>query len=179
MDVQKLKDQFQYRPGGLTSSELDQLRAIARRQGNYWTTASYTPPNAAVQPQAVVFFDLQGAEVGKEVDLSLPVGYSRNAPLNFGAPGCNNKQVIMVVLNGNAKLVCNATYVAQLFVPAAGPANGTLDLGGGANIIGTLYATRINQSGNSNFQLDECFLKNLNGAQFTVTQKNFRELDRP
>jgi hypothetical protein len=110
-----------------------------------------------VTPQAVVFFDLAGASAGGTVDMSLPINYSRPAGMSFGAAGCHNRQVIIIVLNGNGKLVSNATYVAQLFVPAAGPANGTLDLGGGANIIGTLYATRINQSGNSNFQLDECF----------------------
>lgn len=179
MTTTTLAEKYDYREGGLTAIELEQLRAVAKRQGNYHTTANYTPPNGLITPQAVVFFDLKGSEAGKTVDLSLPVNYNRPAGLSFGDPACHNRQVIMVVLNGNGKMVSNATYVTQLFVPSAGPTNGNLLLGGGANIIGTLYATRINQQGTSNFQLDDCFLKNLSGAQFTITQKNYRELDRP
>lgn len=173
-----LRQQFGYRSGGLSPSELDTLRAAAKAQGNYYTTTTYNVPNATTQPQAVLFFDL--ATAGSTVDLGAldTGGYSRTAGLSKTDPSCTSKQLFIVVLNGNAKLVSNATFVTQMFVPSAGPTNGTLQLGGGVNIIGTVYADHINQSGNSTYSLDDCFLSSLNGNQFSITLTNFREVDR-
>lgn len=168
-----LTSQYGYRAGGLTPQELDTLRATAKVQGNYYTTTTYSNPT---QNQAVLFFDLSSA--GSTVDLSSITGYSRPVGIDSTNPSCTNRQVFIVVLNGNAKLQSNTIFVSQIFVPSPGPTNGTLSLAGGVNIVGTLYADKLTQQGTSNFQLDDCFLKNLNGNQYSLTLTNFREVDR-
>ncbi|MBK5307257.1 MAG: hypothetical protein JJD92_11265 [Frankiaceae bacterium] len=180
MDTSTLTSQYNYRPGGLTPGEMDTLRAAAKAQSNYYTDTTYTIPNATTQPQAVLFFDLKDDAVGKDVDLSAlkTSGYTRTVGLSRTDPACTNKQIFIVVLNGNASIQANTTFVTQLFVPSPGPLNGKLSLGGGATILGTVYADKISQAGNSNYTLDDCFLGNLNGNQFSITLTNFREVDR-
>jgi len=157
----------------LTDSQLAGLRTVAQSQGNYWTSATgWTPPNPAVYPHAVIFFD-----VGPNVTLGLQNeldAYSWNGQCTTPA-----KTLVIVVNNssvgsGGVTLNSNNNLAGALFVQ-----RGQLKFNGTATWTGTIVADSFQQwNGNATSQLTSCFLQNLPGSLMQVSPTRFREVDR-
>jgi hypothetical protein len=161
---------------GLNEDELSYLRSRAQAQGNYWTSgASWTPPNAAVQPHAVIFFDLPASGPGATVTIQNELdSYTWN-----GECTSTPKTVIIVINNattGNGGVTLNSgnDLSGALFVQ-----KGTLKFNGTATWTGTIWADTIEQwNGSATSQLTSCFLQNLPGDFMAVKSTRFREVDR-
>ena len=175
---------FQVNTQGLSNSEMDALRTAAQQQGFYFTGTSAIPAvlqaaNANVAyPHPVLFYDLKGAAVGSEVDLSDLKGYSRSYPVAANSASCRSYGAIVVVLNGNLKLNANTVLVASVFAPGPYPNGQVSKANGTGQLIGTLYADAIDLRGTADIYLDECFLANLPGGLLNVSVDNYREVDR-
>ena len=116
---------FDFIDPAFTPEQLDQLRAIAKVQGNYTNTV--TPPAwGPDEAHAVMFFDLRGASLGDTVDLNKITGFTPTTTCT--------KSLVIVIEGGNAKLNSNQQLAAALFLTSPAPngqvvkANGTSDL---------------------------------------------------
>ncbi|HUR74278.1 MAG TPA: hypothetical protein VMZ00_08375 [Sporichthya sp.] len=158
----------------LTDSELEQLRATAQAQGNYYTTTTgWTVPT---DPHAVLFFDLNGGKV----DLS-PLGNSplfARARLDASSPLCLDASLLVVVAGGDAMLNSNTQLAASVYLSGSAPYGHLEKANGTANHIGMLYADTLDLTGNFQVSLDTCYVENPPPALFTVTPGTYRELDR-
>jgi Tfp pilus assembly protein PilX len=174
---------FKAYPNGLSNTQLDALRTAAQQQGFYFTGTSAIP--AVLQsttawqtyPHPVLFYDLKGAAIGSEVNLSDLKGYSRPYPLAANAPTCAPFGAVVVVLNGNVKLNSNNILTANVFAPGPSPYGQVAKANGTGQLIGTLFADRVDLRGTSDVYLDQCFLANMT-SMWSMTQSNFREEDR-
>jgi len=157
---------------GLNADELANLRAQAQAMGQYWTSTTWTPPNPAIHPHAVIFFDLPpNGRITLQNELD---GYAWD-----GQCTSTPKTVIIVVNNstmgnGGVDLNSNNVVAGALFV-----AKGTLKFNGTATWTGTIWADTIEKwNGSSTSQLTSCFLQNLPGGLMTIKTTHFREVDR-
>lgn len=151
-----------------TPEQLDQLRAMARTQGNYWTsTTGWTDPD---ETHAVMFFDLGGASLGGTVDLNDIDGFTP-------ATTCT-KSLVVVIEDGNAKLNSNKQLAASLFLTSPAPNGQIVKANGTSDFLGTIYADKINLVGTTNLKLDDCFVANPSPSLLTFQVGEYRELDR-
>lgn len=158
---------------GLTDNELAELRTMAQSQGQYYkNTTTVTPPDLAVYPNAVLYFDIgpnQTVSIQNELDAYTWNGDCAN-PVRTLTIVVDNE----TVGNGGFKLNSNADLAGALFVQ-----KGNLEFNGTATWTGTMFSNTIGKwNGNATSQLTECFLKNLPVNLMSVTPTTFRELDR-
>lgn len=167
---------FGIRTPVLTQAQLDQLRTIAKSQGNYHLTAA--PPAGGVwapdENHAVLFFDLARADPGGVVDLDSIDGFGRDPE----PATCPDKSLIVVIEGGNARLNANRQLVASVFLTSAAPYGQLLKANGTADFIGSIYADSVDLTGNVDVSMDSCFVNNLSPALLTLTTSNYVELDR-
>ncbi|GAC1323689.1 MAG: hypothetical protein NVSMB13_03970 [Mycobacteriales bacterium] len=185
LDNATLYSQYHFQAPGLTATQLNLLRTASQAQGFYTTSstaipAALTAANAAtLYPHPILFYDFKGAAVGSSVSLSGLTAYSRSSPAGNGAAGCSNMGVVVVVVDGNVTLNANTTLVASVFAISTDPNLGFFTkLNGTANLIGTVYANNIDETGTGNITMDGCFLANPPGNLLNITTTNFREVDR-
>ncbi|MBC7679350.1 MAG: hypothetical protein H7233_10220, partial [Pseudorhodobacter sp.] len=181
-----LKAQYGFQLEGLTPTQLDQLRTAAKEQGFYFTNTTAIPnvlkdnTLSLQHPNPVLFYDLQGAAVGGQVDLNdlSSTTYGRPTPLAATAASCTGRNVIVVIINGNVKLNSNQTLVASVFAMGPAPYGEVRKANGTSRLIGTMYARSLDLTGTADINLDDCFLKNLPGQLMNVKATTFREVDR-
>lgn len=163
-----------------TDSQLDQLRAVAQSQGNYWTSSTYTTPTPAQHPHAVLFFDLTaGGNTGQRVDLNMG-GWSRPFDAAPGSVDCKDQSLLIVVVGGDVRINANTRIVANIVLTSPAPYGKMNKLNGGAELIGTVYADAMDLTGTGDVKLDECFVQNLSPSlvDTTLTLTDYREVDR-
>lgn len=157
-------------PKGLTESQYAALRARAQSQGQLHVgTTSFTAPDPAVYPNAVMYFDLTGTS-NKKVSIQSEL----NA---YGSTYCGSRSVIIVV-RGPADLdvTSQANITGSIFVPDSGS---SVKLAGGSALTGTLWADDVEKTtGNSDIAMQSCWLSNLPGGLLDVTPTRFRQVDR-
>lgn len=162
-------------PPGLSPSQLDVLRATAQAQGNYSNTPTMSSPD---ESNAVMFFELTGANLGGTVNLNNISGFTRNPGVGDTA-ACPTKSLTIVIKDGNATMNSNLSLVASLFLISDNPEFGQLTKGnGGADFVGTIFANRINLIGNVDLSTDLCFRANRSPALLDFSSSSYRELDR-
>lgn len=162
-----LRDQFDYRPNGLSNAEYDALRARAQAMGQFYQgTTVWTAPDPAVYPNAVMFFDLRNT--GGDVN------FNQNNIPGYTTSTCGTRSLVIVVLGGDMTLNGGVDMTGSMFVP-----NGNIKGTGGANIIGSVFAKSLEKIlGGAEFKLAPCFLDNFPPALRTVSPSKFREVDR-
>jgi hypothetical protein len=159
----------------LTAGQLEQLKAVAKSQGSYWTNSSgWTSPNPATYPNAVMYFDLLTTH--GEVDLKDVTGFGRD-PLPATA-ACVAQSLVIIVDGGNVKLNGNQKLVASVFVLGGTPYGNVSKANGGSTFIGTMYGNNLDMTGNADMHMDECFKSNMSPSLLDVQTSNYRELDR-
>jgi hypothetical protein len=174
-DDTALFDLFGIRSPALTQTQIDQLKSIAQSQGNYHTDSTgWTSPN---ETNAVMFFDLQGANYGEEVDLNNIAGFGRAGNLADGT-GCPTRSLIILIEGGNAKLNSNQQLAASLFLLSGAPYGQVVKANGNSQFIGTIYADKVNLVGTTEISLDPCFLANLSPGLMDFQLEDYQELDR-
>lgn len=167
-DDATLMELFDFTDPVFTPEQLDQLRAVARAQKNYWTSATgWTDPD---EDHAVMFFDLSGAQLGGTVDLNDVSGFTP-------ATTCT-KSLVIVIEGGNAKLNSNQQLAASIFLTSPAPNGQIVKANGTSNFLGTIYADKINLVGTTNLALDDCFVANPSPSLLTFQIGTYRELDR-
>jgi hypothetical protein len=162
----------------LTQAQIDQLRTVAQSQGNYWTQSASTAWTSPDEANAVMFFDLQGAEAGGTVDLNNITGFGRTANLSATDAACTSRSLIIVIEGGNVKLNSNQELTASVFLTSSAPNGQVFKANGTSKFIGTLYADTVNLTGTADLSLDECFLANVSPALLDLSTENYREMDR-
>lgn len=157
-------------PKGLTESQYGALRARAQSQGQlYVGTISFTAPNPAVYPNAVMYFDLTGTS-NKKVSIQSEL----NA---YGSTYCGSRSIILVI-RGPADLdvTSQANVTGSIFVPDPGS---SVKLAGGSALTGTLWADDVEKTtGNSDISMQSCWLANVPGGLLDVVPTRFRQVDR-
>lgn len=174
-DDAALFELFGIRTPALTQTQIDQLRSLAQSQGNYHTDSTgWTSPD---EPNAVLFFDLQGVNLGETVDLNDITGFGR-APNLANDATCDTRSLVIVIDGGNARLNSNQQLAASLFLLSASPYGQVIKSNGTSDFIGTIYADNVNLVGTTNISLDECFLANLSPGLLNFELGTYEELDR-
>lgn len=176
---------YGYRPGGLSATEYASLKTAAQASGTYFTTPTagstlFTALTAANATNGVVYYDLPSTSgtlptvTVKPGDI--PSMYFRATQ---DTDPCPLQSLVIVVRNGNFKYdtsgggAGSGYLVLALFVP-----EGSYTGQGNANVLGTLFANSIGSAtGNQNWNLDTCFVKNPPGPVMTVTVTSYREVD--
>ncbi|MFC7494332.1 MULTISPECIES: pilus assembly PilX family protein [unclassified Nocardioides] len=168
-DDAALMELFGFRDEPFTADQLDQLRAVARAQGNYTNTT--TPPDwSPDEAHAVMFFDLTGASVGDTVTLNSIQGFT-------SATTCT-KSLVVVIEGGNAKLNSNQDLAAALFLTSRAPNGEVVKANGTSDYLGTIYADKINLVGTTNLSLDDCFVNNPSPYLLDFEVGVYHEADR-
>lgn len=166
---------FGVRTPVLTQAQLDQLRTVARSQGNYHEASA--APSGGWSPDerhAVMFFNLAQFDPGGVVDLNRINGFERPPQ----PATCPEESLIIVIEGGNAKLNANKTLVASLFLTSTAPYGQVLKANGTADFIGSISADSVDLTGNIDVSMDSCFVDNPSPALLELTAKNYREVDR-
>ena len=156
----------------LNDDELANLRSQAQAMGQYWTTETWTPPNPAVNPHAVIFFDLPASgRVGLQSELD---------PYTWNGECTSTPKTIILVVNNASKGTGGITFNSNnVLAGAIFVQKGSLTFNGGVHWTGTIWADTIERwNGSAESQLTSCFLQNLPGALMTVKLTRFREVDR-
>lgn len=157
-----LQDSFGLTARGLQPQQYAILKAVAKSQGNYYTSSSYASPNSALYPNTVMYFKLSP---GDEVNLNSITGYSTST--------CGSRSVVVVIEGGDARINAGADIVGALFVP-----DGTLRGNGNSTFTGTVFAKNLDKfNGTAEIRLDPCWVNNfpiLN--DFRVS--DYRQVDR-
>ena len=171
---------FNLKDPALSPTQVDQLRSIARGQGNYWTSSTgWSTPD---EENAVMFFDLtKGSDLGGTVDLNdFPADsvFARPAGLADTDPGCSSRSLLIVVDGGNVKINSNQQLFASLFLTSSAPYGQVVKANGTAQFIGTIYADKVNLVGTFDASMDACFLANTSPALLDFRAGSYREDDR-
>lgn len=162
---------YGYRPGGLSPSEYEQLKAQAVSQGTYNPANLNTALNTLIAQgvkHPVVWYD-NGTEPNSD---TLPTQFYR-APTSTNCP----KYALTIVVKGTDVLWTQtraSNLVASIFLPDSGA---TFKLAGNASLIGTLFADNIQFNGNGTIALDPCFVANPPGGVLDLTVLNTRNVD--
>lgn len=179
-DETSLRKLFSIPEQAFTDAQLDQLRAVAKSQYNYWKSNAYTTPTPGEHPHAVLFFDLPaGGNTGQRVDLNMS-GWSRPFDAAVGSPECKDQSLLIVVVGGDVKLNAGTRLVANIVLTSPAPYGRMNKLNGNAELIGTVYADSMDLTGTGDVKLDECFVHNLSPSlvDTTLTVTDYREVDR-
>lgn len=149
---------------GLTTAQYAALKTRAQSMGQYYTTASYSAPDPAMYPNAVMYFKIaKGQKVMIQDQLN---AYSYDS--------CGTRSLVIVVEGGDMHVNAGANITAAIFLP-----DGTYTGNGSSQIHGTLFAKYIEKfNGTADFALDPCFFANLPGGLLTVSPMQFRVNDR-
>lgn len=177
-DDRALMAAFGLKRPALTDTEIDQLKTIAQGQGTYYTSPTgWAVPNGAVNPHAVLFFDLGASETVdlKPLDGSL---WSRPRITDAASPLCADASLLVVVRGGNARLNGSTSLAASIYLSGAAPGGHLFKANGTADHIGMLYADTIDMTGNLGVSLDACYVANPPPGLSEVTPGAYRELDR-
>ena len=160
---------YGYQTGGLSKAEFDALRTRAKAMGTYYKTpvSPALPASfAAANPDAVLFYDLSNS--GGTVSIQ-----QADIP-GFDSTWCGQRSLVIVVLNGDLTFNGGVNMVGALFVP-----QGTIKGTGGATLIGTVFARRLDSiTGGFNSSLQPCFFDGFPGGLLKVTGSRFVEVDR-
>lgn len=160
----------------LDQAELDQLRAVAQEQGNYWNSSTtWSSPDEA---NAVMFFDLGASDPGGTVNLNNVSGFGRDPNVSSADAACTTRSLAIVIVGGNAKMNSNVQLAASLFLVSPAPYGALTRANGTAGFIGTIYADSMNLVGNVDMSMDDCFLANVSPALLSLVAGSYRELDR-
>jgi len=163
-DDAELANTFGNQARGLTPAQYAALKTRAQSMGQYYTTTSYTAPDPAVYPNAVMYFKL-GTNDKVMIQTQL------NA---YSYDSCGTRSLIIVIEGGDLHINSGANITAAIFLP-----DGTYTGNGTSQIHGTLYAADIEKfNGTADFALDPCFFANLPGGLLTVSPMQFRVDDR-
>jgi hypothetical protein len=85
----------------------------------------------------------------------------------------------IVIKDANVTMNSNLSLVASLFLRWDNPDYGQLTRGNGAaDFIGTIFANKVNLTGNIDVSTDPCFRVNPSRALFDFSSTSYRELDR-
>jgi hypothetical protein len=184
-DEATLLSLFGLRTPVLSQIQVDQLRATASLQGNLMYTANPPSPAGVWDPgkggtirHAVLFFDLQGSELGSTVDLNKIINYGRAANISATDASCQSKSLVIVIVGGNARLNSTQDLFASLFLTSSAPYGQLTKSNGTSNFIGTIFADNVHLVGTTDLSLDTCFMANLSPALLGLSAENYREEDR-
>lgn len=169
---------FGIRTPALSQAQIDQMRIVAQSQGNYWTRAASTQWTSPDEANAVMFFELTGAEAGGTVDLNDVVGFGRAANVADTDAACTSRSLIIVIEGGNVRLNSNQQLTASVFLTSSAPNGQVFKANGTSNFIGTIYADTVNLTGTADLSIDSCFLANVSPALLDLSVRNYREEDR-
>ena len=169
-DDAALRDLFGIADDPLPPDKLDELRAVARAQGNYWTTTTYTVPQPSDHADSVMFFDLATAAPGAVVDL-------KELGSTWSQDGCQQRSLLIVIDGGNVRINGNSEIAASVVLTSK--TYGEVDKGNGTpDFVGTIFANTVNLAGTIDLSLNACFLDNLSPSLYTAVVDDYRELDR-
>lgn len=163
-----------------SDDQLDELRALARSQGGYYTGTSFSTPDPAAHPHSVLFFDLAGPAAGGIVDLKdlEESAWGRGPVLDAGSPLCRSQSLLVVIVGGNVRLNAGERLAASIVLTSPAPYGKVFKHNGTARLIGTLYADHVDLSGTADLSLDQCFLSNLSPALLSADTERYVEVDR-
>jgi type II secretory pathway pseudopilin PulG len=167
-----------------TPGQLDDLKALARSQGSYYTsTTGFSTPDPALHPNSVMFFDLSGTAPGGIVDLKqldeTKWGRVAQTPgLGADDVACPPRSLLIVIDGGNVRLNGGESLAASVVLTSAAPNGKVLKHNGSAGLIGTLYADSVDLSGTAALSLDECFMSNLSPSLLHADMFRYLERDR-
>ncbi|MFL6240717.1 MAG: pilus assembly PilX N-terminal domain-containing protein [Actinomycetes bacterium] len=163
-DLATLQSTYGAQTRGLTQSQYAALKALAVSEGQYYTSTTFTAPDPATYPNAVMYFKLNPGD-------TLKINNELNA---YDFANCGQRSLTIIVEGGDVEMQAQADLVGALFVP-----DGTLAARGGAQMEGTLYAKQMDKfNGNATFRLDNCWLSNMPGPLMDLSTGNFRQVDR-
>lgn len=167
----------------LSTSQLEQLKAIAKQQDTYYTAANQLTPSKQPKPEnphAVMYFDLTATDPGGVVQLQDILTHQRanQNPLSAGDPACKTESLLIIITGGNARFNSNPTLAASLVLTSKAPYGEIIKANGTAGLIGTVFADKINLVGTLDLSLDQCFLGNLAPSLYTASVSNYLEADR-
>lgn len=152
-------------PRGLPQTAYDLLQQTAVTQSAYFTTTSFTAPNAATYPQGVLFINLHNSS-SKAVTLSSITGYDSTY--------CGTRALVIVVLGGDVTINAGTNIVGSIFVP-----DGSVKLNGNASIIGTVFAQSIDGgAGSASISLQSCYVSNPPSPLLDISTYHFHQEDR-
>lgn len=168
-DDAALRDLFGIADDPLPPDKLDELRAVARAQKNYYTqTAGYAVPH---HTDSVMFFDLATTDPGGTVSLS-----GLGSEWGQGSD-CAARSLLIVIDGGNVRINSNDEIAASIVLTSK--TYGEVDKGNGTPaFVGTVFANTVNLAGNIELGLNECFLDNLSPSLYSAVVDDYRELDR-
>lgn len=175
-DEATLKKLFGISSPALSQPQRDQMKIIARSQGNYWTEHDgWTSPD---EPNAVMYFDLGSTDAGGLVDLNDITGFGRAKDLSADSPSCATRSLTIIVEDGNVRLNSNQQLVASLFLLSDSQHGQVLRANGNSQFVGTVYANSINLVGNTDLSMDPCYIDNISPALLDFRLSKYQELDR-
>lgn len=180
-DATSLRRLFGIPEKPFTEAQLDNLRDVARSQGQYYLGPGYTAPNPSTTPHSVMFFDLTaGGNTGALVDLKDVTGWGRAPGLDEDSAACLPRSLLIIVVGGNVRLNGQASMVANIVLTSPAPNGHVSKANGTADLIGTIYADSVDLTGTIDVSLDECFVQNLSPSLIdtTLTVVDYREIDR-
>jgi len=174
IDAATMSSSFAAKRPPFSQAQLDQIKAIAQEDGTYYTSATgFTVPTGA---DAVMYFDLTGANAGGTVDLNdLAV-----APWNrdHDPATCPRQSLLVIIAGGNARLNSNSKLSAAVFAVSDSPYGNISKANGTATFTGSLYGNNVDLTGTADMWMDQCFMDNPPPALTTVQTYNYREVDR-
>jgi Tfp pilus assembly protein PilX len=152
-------------PRGLPQSGYDQLEQTAVTESSYFTTPSYTAPNATTYPQGVLYINLNNT-TNRSVSLSSITGYDSTQ--------CGTRSIIIVVIGGDVTINAGVNIVGAVFAP-----DGTVKLNGSATIDGTIFAQSIDGgAGSASIGLQSCYVTNPPAPLLDISVYHFHQEDR-
>jgi hypothetical protein len=174
MDAATLASLFTAKRPPFTNAELDRIKAVAQADGTYYTSASgFTVPPG---PDAVMYFELTGANAGGSVNLNdLAV-----APWNrdHDPATCPEQSLLVIIEGGNAKMNSNSKLAAAVYLVSDSPNGNVTKANGTATFTGSVYANNMDLTGTADMWMDQCFIDNPPPTLLTYQTFNYREVDR-
>jgi Tfp pilus assembly protein PilX len=165
-DSQTLLGLYGIKDPALTQDEIDGLRAVAKAQDNYRTTASSSDSYTPNGTRAVVFYDLTGGKV----DLGTIKGFS---PPGNGT--CPDRSLVVVISGADAVFPSGSPLAASVFVTTPGKMYSST----GGKLVGTATADLISLGGNAVVDPadQQCYTQNPSPSLLTMNLTAYREID--
>ncbi len=156
---------FGIKDPALSQAEIDELRSVAKAQGNYRTTSGSSDQVTPNGVNAVLFYELNNGKV----DLG--------TIKSFMPPpsGCLPKSLIVVITGGDAVFPSGPALAASVFVTTPGKSYSPT----GGQLVGTAYADSITLGGNSVVSTAalQCFAANPSPSLLAFNVTAYREID--
>ena len=156
---------FGLKDPALSQAEIDELRSVAKAQGNYRTTSGASDQVTPNGTNAVLFYELNNGKV----DLGTIKGFEPPTT------GCLPKSLIVLVSGGDVVFPSGPALAASVFVTT--PAKSYTPTGG--QLVGTAYADSITLGGNSIVSTAalDCFAANPSPSLLAFNVTAYREID--